>query len=168
MIRTLTLILAAALSVPLGAAVTTNIDMPISFELTPATCSQITSTISGQGFVHLVIVTSQDANGIWHVSVLHVANGTAVDTNGVQYRFDYHNHSTIKGPTSDGQPPNTDTGANLTPPYSFSGTDTFELTRGDGGPAIRSNVVGHFTVNSNGTVTLDFFKVGGELGCDPL
>jgi hypothetical protein len=166
--RTLLTIFTVALSLPLRATVTTNIDMPVSFDLSPSTCSQITSTVHGEGTVHLVIATTQDANGVWHVSVLHVANGKATDGNGVQYRFDYHNHLTLKGPTTDGKPPDTNSGANLSPPYSYSFTDTFELTSGNAGPAIRSNVVGHFKVNANGTVTLEYFKIGGELGCDPI
>ena len=165
--KILPLIFAAALTLPVKAA-TTNFDLPISFDLTTAACSRIPSDIHGVGSIHFVISVNQDGKGVWHTTVLGVAHGTATDVSGTQYRFNYSNHFSFTGSTNDGNPPNP-IGSNAQPPFNLIDTDSFTLeAQGNGGPHIKVHFVTKLIVNTNGTATLDFFKVSGELGCDAI
>lgn len=166
--RLLPLIFAAVLSLPLRAVVSTNIDMPVAFDLTSAQCSQLPSDVHGEGTIHIVSSVNQDAKGVWHTTVIAVAHGSATDASGTVYRFNYANHFSFTGLTADGQPPDA-AGSNSQPPLNLTDTDSFTLeAQGKAGAHIKAHFVVRLKVDANFITTLDSFRVVGELGCDPI
>src|SRR6266699_3824360 len=98
-------VLAIAITLPtLTAAVSsksaqaTQVRIPISFTLTPGQCPKLNVTVIGSGEFFSVMNSRIDKNGIVHIEESDLATGTAVDSEGATYVFNYHNHSSFEIP----------------------------------------------------------------------
>ncbi len=72
--------------------------VPVTFTLTPAQCPELQTTVTGSGAYFTVTNTRTDAAGVTHLEVNQLATGTATDTQGGTYHFNYHNHSNVTIP----------------------------------------------------------------------
>ena len=70
---------------------------PVSFTLTPA-CPNLSVTVVGEGESFTVTNHRIDADGVDHVQVNSLATGSATDSEGAKYSFNYHNHATFEIP----------------------------------------------------------------------
>ena len=88
-----------ALVVPAFAApAATQIRVPVTFTLTPARCPELQVTVNGSGERFLVINHRIDENGVDHINMNDLINGTATDSDGAEYVFGYHNHAGVDVP----------------------------------------------------------------------
>ena len=91
--------LALALAVAGGAAADAHqARYSVPFTLTPAQCPGLQTTVTGSGEYFTVTNTRTDAAGVTHLEVNQLATGTATDTQGGTYHFNYHNHSSVTIP----------------------------------------------------------------------
>ena len=113
--ETLAVALALSLSIAVPAAFgqATLVRVPITFTLTPA-CPNLQVTVVGTGESFTVTNHRIDANGVDHININTVVTGTATDSEGATYKFNYHNHASLEVPP---------TGF----PFSLQGTDHFNL-----------------------------------------
>ena len=72
--------------------------VPVPFTLTPAQCPELQTTVTGSGEYFTVTNTRTDKDGVTHLEVNQLATGTATDTQGGTYHFNYHNHSNVTVP----------------------------------------------------------------------
>jgi len=94
----LTAALAICLDSVLGqpaSAAATQVRIPVTFTLTPARCPDVTVTVTGSGDSFLVINDRVDQQGVDHINMNNVINGTATDSEGGSYVFGYHNHASV-------------------------------------------------------------------------
>ena len=98
-------LLAAALAisptsmvVPSASAAGSQIRVPVTFTLTPARCPNLQVTVSGIGERFTVINERMDDNGVDHLEINDLVNGTATDSEGARYVFNYHNHASVDVP----------------------------------------------------------------------
>jgi hypothetical protein len=68
---------------------------PVSFTISAATCSDITSDVTGTGVWREVTNTRIGNDGLTYVVYNASASGTAVDEDGTSYRFNYSNHQSF-------------------------------------------------------------------------
>jgi hypothetical protein len=131
---------------------------PIAFTLSGCTQLPAGLTVNGSGESFLVVTSRVDQDGNIVLQQNNLVTGTAVDSEGATYSFNYHNHSTITVPP-----------AGL--PVSISGADHFNLI--GKGKADKLNV--HF--NATGTIfsfspliaSIEFKTVhGNPAACDPI
>src|SRR5437763_9193212 len=114
-------VLAIGITVPTLSAVVSStsaqpaqVRIPISFTLTPGQCPKLNVTVIGNGEFFSVMNSRIDRNGIVHIEESDLATGTAVDSEGATYVFNYHNHSSFAIP---------ETGF----PFTIEGEDHFNL-----------------------------------------
>ena len=143
-----------------GATVETS---PVSFVLTSATCSNLSSgtELTGSGTAKSITTTRTDRDGVVTVVNSTHAHGTATDQDGNTYVFNYSNE--FRATLEEGV-------------YSGLMTDAFALS-GSGPAHLNNGFVGHFmsdfstfftvpeVISSHGD-PLDF--VTGGVHCDPL
>lgn len=70
---------------------------PVSFTLTPA-CPNLQVTVQGSGESFTITNQRTDKNGVTHIEMNTLVTGTAVDSEGVTYLFNYHNHASLDIP----------------------------------------------------------------------
>jgi hypothetical protein len=126
---------------------------PLSFTLTPADCSQLTTTVTGTGISHIVVHQSPDANGNIHFSFSNTVNGTATGADGSFYRFSYQLNQRATVPP--------------VPPIRVFTGDKFVLLGQGKTQNIAVRFHEEFVVNPDGSIT-DTFRVRGDLGCDAI
>ena len=131
---------------------------PIAFTLSGCTQLPAGLTVNGSGESFLVVTSRVDQDGNIVLQQNNLVTGTAVDSEGATYSFNYHNHSTITVPP---------TGL----PVSISGADHFNLI----GKGKANNMKVHF--NATGTIfsfspliaSIVFKTVhGNPAACDPI
>jgi hypothetical protein len=83
---------------PLTYAEATQIRTPVSFIMTPARCPDLQLTVEGSGESFVVINSRVDNDGVNHIQRNDLITGTASDSEGAIYVFNYHNHSTMEVP----------------------------------------------------------------------
>jgi hypothetical protein len=130
---------------------------PVSFTLTPALCSNLQVTVVGTGDSFLVTNQRIDNNGVVHINRNDLVTGTAVDTEGTSYIFNYHNHANIEVPQSGF-------------PFQFTTTDHFNLI-GDGkASSLHVSFVARVTFPSPGAPPIAEFvnSRGNPMFCDPI
>jgi hypothetical protein len=97
--------LSAAVTVVIGVAATTSqsaevfhftFQEPVAFTLTPEQCSDLQVTVTGSGERMVVVNERIDQNGVDHIVVNDTAQGTATDSEGASYIFNYHNHANVE------------------------------------------------------------------------
>jgi hypothetical protein len=127
---------------------------PLTFTLTPATCPQLATTVTGTGESHVVIHQSPDGSGGVHFDFHNTVNGTAVGEDGSTWRFSYQlNERTTK---------------EAVPPFTVATVDKFLLLGGGGAPNIAVKIYDEFVVNADGSITELKLRVRGDPGCDAI
>jgi hypothetical protein len=127
---------------------------PLSFTLTPAECSQLTTTVTGTGISHVVVHESPDATGGIHFSFSNTVNGMATGADGSFYRFSYQlNQRTTK---------------EAVPPFTVALVDKFLLLGQGKTPDITVKFYEEFVVNPDGSFTDLKFRVRGDIACDAI
>jgi hypothetical protein len=136
---------------------------PVSFTIDPASCSAISSLVTGTGTWSEVILSSPTWRGFTKVDYHASASGTAVDATGATYTFTYHNTRRYSVP-DDGSP------------FQELMIDDFHLVRPDGSLAIDVGFSALITFASpdGNPISFDhFFRQRGYRGpgfppCDPI
>jgi hypothetical protein len=134
---------AAALALAGSALAAKPVSVPVSFDLSSATCSQLPAgtTIHGEGTAEF----SATSSGVFH----SVINGTATDGAGNTWRFNYNQNARLVDPAGDVQL-----------------TDHFNLVGNAGVLHLHSHFVAVFS--STGDL-LDLKQgIGDPEGCDPI
>jgi len=86
--------------VPSVLAEATQIRTPLSFILTPTRCPNLQVTVEGSGDSFIVTNERIDKNGIHHIIMNNLVTGSATDSDGANYGFNYHNHASFEIPPS--------------------------------------------------------------------
>jgi hypothetical protein len=130
---------------------------PISFTLSgcPNLAPGLTIFGSGDGF--LVVNSRVDADGVTYIQRNDRVIGTAIDSRGASYKFNYHNHSSITVPP----------GAF---PWSFTTTDHFNLVGNGQADQMNVHFVARATFPSPTDPPLIEFvnSFGDPFFCDPI
>jgi hypothetical protein len=146
------------LAIPSASAQAFQVRTPVSFTLSGCTNLPAGMTVSGSGESFLVFTSRIDQNGNSVIEQNNLVTGTATDSNGATYGFNYHNHATIA------QPP-----AGL--PFSVSTADHFNLVGNGQANQLQVHFVATFTVYSLNPfiVTADLRNQHGDpMTCDAI
>ena len=143
-------------AVPSALAQATQVRMPVSFTLSGCTSLPAGLTVSGTGDAFIVINTRVDSRGSTYIERNDLVTGTAVDSNGANYMFNYHNHASFQIPPSGF-------------PMTAQTTDHFNLA-GDGqANQLAVHFVANVTFTSPTTLIFQFVNVhGSPMTCDPI
>ena len=127
---------------------------PLTFTLTPATCPELSTVVTGTGESHVVIHESPDASGGVHFSFSNTVKGTAVGEDGSTWKFSYQlNQRSTK---------------EAEPPFTIAFVDKFLLLGDGGAPNIKVKIYDEFVVNADGSFTDLKVRIRGEPGCDAI
>ena len=146
-----------SVAVPSALAKATQIRLPISFTIPAGQCPGIDVTIEGNGESFIVINTRIDKDGVAHVEQSILATGTATDSDGQTYGFNYHTHASLTIPPGGF-------------PFSIEGTDHFNLEGNGRANQIHVGFVARATFTSpSDPGTFEFVNVRGTpFFCDPI
>jgi len=127
---------------------------PLTFTLTPETCPQLTTVVTGTGESHVVVHESADGSGGVHFSFSNTVKGTAVGEDGSTWKFSYqlNEHDTKEAE----------------PPFTVAFVDKFLLLGDGGAPNIKVKIYNQFVVNPDGSFTDLKVRIRGEPGCDAI
>lgn len=84
--------------VPSVKAKATQIREPITFTIPAGQCPDLPVAVDGTGDSFSVIDERIDKNGVDHVEIDNIVTGTATDSDGATYGFNYHNHTSLDIP----------------------------------------------------------------------
>src|SRR5215813_10538707 len=147
-----------AIAVPHASAQPIQIRTPVSFTLSGCTSLPAGLTVNGSCESFVVINSRVDQNGITHIEQNSLVTGTATDSNGATYLFNYHNHVSLDVPPGGF-------------PFQITiGTDHFNLV-GDGkANQLQVHFVARATFYAPPTPpTIEFINVhGSPFSCDPI
>ena len=151
------IIAAAAFAIPSALAQANQIRTPVSFTLTSAQCSKLQVNVFGTGESILVLNERLDKNGIDHISRNDLVTGTATDSEGAAYTFNYHNHANIDVPLSGF-------------PFQFTTTDHFNLIGPGKANDLHIGFVARVTFPAPGASPIAEFvnTRGNPMFCDPM
>jgi hypothetical protein len=146
----------------IGAAGATATDnpaarVPITFTLKGCPNLPAGLIVYGSGDDFLVINSRVDQDGNTHMERNDLVTGTATDSDGASYKFNYHNHSNIVVPP-DGFP------------WSFATTDHFNLIGNGRANRMQVSFVARVTFPSpNDPPLIEFVNSRGDpFFCDPI
>ena len=141
---------------PSAAAKATQTRTPITFTLTPA-CPNLEVTVVGSGESFLVINHRIDGNGVDHIERNDLATGTATDSDGATYLFNYHNHASMDIPAGGF-------------PFQVTTTDHFNLNGEGRANQVHVGFVVRLTFTSPfDPPIIEFANVrGNPMFCDPI
>src|SRR5882724_5292024 len=88
----------ALLAVPTALADSAQVRTPVTFTLSGCTSLPAGLTVYGSGEDFLVIHSRVDQNGVTHIVRNDLVTGTATDSNGATYIFNYHNPANMEIP----------------------------------------------------------------------
>ena len=147
---------AIALAMTSAFAQATQVRTPISFTLSGCPTLPTGLIVKGTGDAFLVVNSRTDQNGNTVVQRNNLVTGTATDSNGATYIFNYFSHVTLTVPPGGF-------------PFTLAGTDHFNLV-GDGqANQLEVHFVARATFTSPTTFTIDLINVHGTpFGCDPI
>ena len=150
-------VMLSMLAVPSALAQATQVRMPVSFTLTGCATFPAGLTVYGSGEAFIVINTRIDDAGVAHIQFDDLVTGTATDSNGARYVFNYHTHVSRNVPPGG------------FPSQITIGVDHFNLV-GDGQASqVQVHFVATATFTSPTTSTIDFINVhGSPFTCDPI
>jgi hypothetical protein len=140
-----------------GNAGTTTISTePVQFTLVGGECSDLPTglTVEGSGIARTVFHESVDASGQFHTVIETTITGTATDSAGGTYRFNYHNSQSLS-PSADF-------------PFVVTIADHFNLVGNGGANQTHTFFVLKVLVTSETTDEILFAHFHGDLACDPL
>ncbi len=143
--------------VPAAAAQATQTRMPINFTIPAGQCPNLDVTVEGRGEDFLVINTRIDKNDVVHINRNDLVTGTATDSDGGTYIFNYHNHAGIDIPASGF-------------PFQFTTTDHFNLNGGGKANSLHVGFVARVTFTSPfDPPVIEFVNMrGNAFFCDPI
>lgn len=146
-----------SVGVPRALAAATQIRMPISFTLPAGQCPNLQVTVEGNGESFLVINDRIDQNGVLHINRNDLVTGTATDSDGASYGFNYHNHAEIDIPPGGF-------------PFQVTTTDHFNLNGEGKANHLHVGFVLRLTFTSpSDPPTVEFVNVrGNPMFCDPI
>jgi hypothetical protein len=130
---------------------------PVSFTLTPDTCPDVDTEISGAGEYFVRVNERVMRDGSTHLIVNVTVAGTATDLDRNTYRFNYHNtfHGTVPA------------GAEQ---FIMRTTDHFNLVGAGGENKVHVGFVTDLTFADleAGPIGFDDINVRGTVSCDPI
>ena len=129
---------------------------PVNFVL--AGCSMLPAglTVSGTGESFLVVNSRIDKDGTTYIENNNLVTGTATDSNGEVYGFNYHNHASLQVPPGGF-------------PFTAEVTDHFNLVGNGQANQFQVHFVARITFLSPSSFTIQFFKAhGNPMSCDPI
>jgi hypothetical protein len=130
---------------------------PIEFTLTPEDCPNITTVITGSGWIRRTARVTVTANGTLKLSLTETSRGTAAGLDGSQYVFNYA--SALRNIEPDFE----------TFPITLDIIDHFNLNGRNGAPHVSSWFKGTFRLLDEETFEpLGTIRVHGEPACDPI
>ena len=150
--------LLSSMTIPSASAQAFQLRTPVTFTLRGCTELPAGLTVNGSGEGFLVVNTRVDQDGNTVIERNDLVTGTATDSNGASYGFNYHNHATMTIPP-----------AGL--PFSVSTTDHFNLIGKGQANQLQVHFVATLTVYSLSPfiATADFINVhGSPFTCDPI
>ena len=155
--RSAVLTLAIAMALPFSAhGQSTHTRLPISFTLSGCTGLPAGVTVTGSGESFVVVTTRVDSNGFTHIEQNTLTTGTATDSNGASYDFNYHNHASFDTPPGGF-------------PFTVSTTDHFNLVGNGKANQLQVHFVARVTFTSPTTFTFEFINSrGNPMVCDPI
>jgi hypothetical protein len=143
--------------VPSAMAEVTQIRQPVSFTLSGCTALPVGVIVHGSGDAFIVTTTRVDKNGVTHLQVNNVTTGTATDSNGAAYIFNYHNHVSQEVPPGG------------FPSQITIGADHFNLVGAGQANKVQVHFVARATFFSPTAFVIDFINVhGNPFSCDPI
>ena len=144
------------MDVPATHAQASQTRTPVNFVLTGCSMLPAGLTISGSGESFLVVNTRVDREGTTHIESNNLVTGTATDSNGEVYGFNYHNHASQQVPPGGF-------------PFTLEATDHFNLCGKGQANRFQVHFVARATFYSPITFTIQFFKPHGDpMSCDPI
>jgi len=155
-VAALIVIIAGVVNVPAVHADTSQIRTPVNFVL--AGCSVLPAglTVSGSGESFLVANSRIAPDGTTYLENNNLVTGTATDSNGEVYAFNYHNHASLQIPAGGF-------------PFTLEATDHFNLVGNGQANQFQVHFVARATFYSPTSFTIQFFKAhGNPMSCDPI
>ena len=130
---------------------------PVTFTLSGCPNVPAGLIVSGSGDGFLVTNSRIDQEGVTHMERNDLVTGTATDSNGASYKFNYHNHSNIEVPPGGF-------------PWSFATTDHFNLVGNGRADQMQVSFVARVTFPSpTDPPLLEFVNSrGNPFMCDPI
>jgi len=129
---------------------------PVSFTL--GGCSMLPTglIVYGSGESFLVVNSRVDRNGVTHIERNNLVTGTAVDSNGATYLFNYFDHASFQIPPGGF-------------PFTADVTDHFNLVGNGQADQLQVHFVARVTAYSPTSVTFQLINVhGSPMTCDPI
>ena len=149
-------VIVSVMGIPAALAQATQVRTPVTFTLSGCTSLPTGLTVSGSGDAFLVINTRVDSNGTTYIERNDLVTGTATDSNGANYVFNYHNHASFQIPLSGF-------------PFTAQTADHFNLAGNGGANQLAVHFVANVTFISPTTVIFEFINVhGNPMTCDPI
>jgi hypothetical protein len=147
----------ALVFVPTASAAVTQVRLPISFTLSGCPSLPAGLVVSGSGDGLLIVNVRVDKNGVTHVEESDLVTGTATDSDGGTYVFNYHNYSS------------TDIAAGGFP-VQVTTTDHFNLNGSGKANQLQAGFVASVTLTSPSDPPIfEFVNVrGNPFFCDPI
>jgi hypothetical protein len=143
-------------AVPAALAQATQVRTPVSFALSGCTSLPAGLAVAGSGDAFLVINSRVDSSGNTYIERNDLVTGTATDSNGANYVFNYHNHASFQIPASGF-------------PFTAQTTDHFNLAGNGQANQLAVHFVANVTFTSPTTVIFQFVNVhGSPMTCDPI
>jgi len=134
----------------------THTRTPVSFTLSGCTGLPAGLIVNGSGESFVVMTTRVDSNGVTHIEQNTLTTGTATDSNGAGYSFNYHNHASFEIPPGGF-------------PFTASTTDHFNLIGNGKANQLHVHFVARATFTSPTTFTFEFINSrGNPFACDPI
>jgi hypothetical protein len=128
----------------------------VTFTLSGCTALPAGLTVKGSGEAFIITNTRVDSSGFTHIETNNVTTGTATDSNGATYNFNYHNHASFDIPPGGF-------------PFTAETTDHFNLVGNGQANLVQVHFVARLTVTSPTTITADFINIhGSPFTCDPI
>jgi hypothetical protein len=113
-------------------------------------------TVTGSGESFTVVMTRVDSNGSTHIEQNTLTTGTATDSDGASYSFNYHNHASLDIPSAGF-------------PFTAETTDHFNLVGNGQANQLEVHFVARVTFTSPTTFTFEFINSrGNPFACDPI
>jgi hypothetical protein len=139
------------------AAAGTRAHAPITFTLRGCPYLPAGLTVSGSGDDFLVVNARVDGDGVTYLERNDLVTGTATDSNGASYKFNYHNHASITIPPGGF-------------PQSFTTTDHFNLVGNGQADQLHVRFVARVTIPSpTDPPIIEFVNSHGDpFFCDPI
>jgi len=142
---------------PSALAQATQSRMPLSFTLPAGQCPNLEVTVEGTGESFIVTNDRIDQKGVHHIIMNHLVTGTATDSNGGTYLFNYHQHSELEIPPGGF-------------PFQLTATDHFNLNGEGKANHLHVGFVASATFNSPFDPPIIEFvnQRGNPFLCDPI